>query len=255
MDEFNKIFKSSVFGDEARCSDEQDEEINEFEEIGRKRKKKFDPYEANGGTVLAIAGADFAVVACDTRLSSGYNVTSQDQTKLFRMTKESMVASTGCWCDTLALTSLLEMRIQMYEQEHNKTMATDSLAQMISIVMYNRRFFPYFTSSILAGLDRKGKGIVYYFDPVGHYERCRYRALGTSYALLQPCLDELLGWENLLPSKPVPVFNVSKQSAIEIAQKCLEIASDRDLFSGDKGEIQCITKDGVTSTTILLRGD
>jgi len=35
------------------------------------RELRFSPYDFNGGTVAAVAGPDYAVVASDTRLSSG----------------------------------------------------------------------------------------------------------------------------------------------------------------------------------------
>lgn len=78
---------------------------------------------------------------------------------------------------------------QMYVHEHNKTMPTQAVAQMLSIVMYNKRFFPYYVSNILAGLDSEGKGAVYSYDPVGHYARSDFRASGNSGSLLQSLLD------------------------------------------------------------------
>lgn len=77
----------------------------------------------------------------------------------------------------------------MYIHEHNKTMPTQAVAQMLSIVMYNKRFFPYYVSNVLAGLDAEGKGAVYSYDPIGHFARSDFRAVGNSGSLLQSLLD------------------------------------------------------------------
>lgn len=73
-------------------------------------------------------------------------------------------------------------------QEHNKPMSTPAAAQMMSVLMYNKRFFPYYVNNILAGLDEEGRGAVYSYDPVGHYSRSDYRATGNSRNLLQVTL-------------------------------------------------------------------
>lgn len=77
----------------------------------------------------------------------------------------------------------------MYLHEHNKPMSTPAAAQMLSIVMYNRRFFPYYVSNILAGLDNEGKGVVYSYDPIGNMECSMFKATGNSGHLLQSLLD------------------------------------------------------------------
>ena len=77
----------------------------------------------------------------------------------------------------------------MYKHEHHKTMSTPATAQMLSTMLYHKRFFPYYISNILAGLDENGKGCVYSYDPVGHCEKDTFKAGGSSGALLQPLLD------------------------------------------------------------------
>lgn len=86
----------------------------------------------------------------------------------------------------------------MYLHEHNKVMSTTSLAKMISIMMYGKRFFPYYTSTIIAGLDPEGKGCVYSYDPIGHTERASFRAGGSSGALLQALLDNQVSTHMIL---------------------------------------------------------
>ena len=78
----------------------------------------------------------------------------------------------------------------MYSLTHGgDLMTTKAYAQMIATMLYGKRFFPYYISNILAGLDESGRGVIYSYDPVGHMEKCTYRAGGSSVSLLQPLLD------------------------------------------------------------------
>lgn len=205
-------------------------------------------------SIVAIAGDDYVVIAADTRLSSGYSIDTRKQNKLFQLSQKTVLGSTGCWCDTLALTSLVRARMQMYEHTHLKTMSTDAIAQMLSIIMYNKRFFPYYVSNVLAGLDNEGKGVVYSYDPIGHCERTTYRAGGSAGALLQPVLDNQIGFKNMqLEGGEVP--KVSKERAIAIATDTFISAAERDIYTGDAVMINVITKDGVEIKEVQLRKD
>jgi len=60
---------------------------------------------------------------------------------------------------------------------------------MISIMMYGRRFFPYYTNTVITGLDTDGKGCVFSFDPVGSMTQQLYACEGSAMPLILPILD------------------------------------------------------------------
>lgn len=52
---------------------------------GQPIQRHFDPYSQNGGTILAVAGADFSVIAGDTRQTDGFNIQTRYAPKVFRL--------------------------------------------------------------------------------------------------------------------------------------------------------------------------
>lgn len=107
------------------------------------------------------------------------------------------------------MAQLLLLCLQWYAHAHEKKLSCPATAQMVSIMLYQKRFFPYYVFTILGGLDTEGmmnwdgsiasltcacfrqlgKGVVYSFDPVGSYERQYCRAGGSAASLIQPFLD------------------------------------------------------------------
>eukprot|EP01137_Pigoraptor_chileana_P011185 Opistho-2@61661 len=210
------------------------------------------PYASNGGTILGIAGPDFAVLASDTRLSEGFEIMSRDTPKAFKLSNKTVLGCCGFHGDVITLTKVLAMRLQNYEHAHDKTMSTTAIAQMLSNTLYYKRFFPYYTYNILAGVDEEGRGAVYSYDPVGSHERETYRAGGSAAALLQPLLDNQLGYKNQVNVAKEPL---SVDRAVRLARDVFVAAAERDIYTGDGVEIQVVTKDGVQVHRFPLRRD
>lgn len=131
-------------------------------------------------------------------------------------------------------------------------MSTQAVAQLVSNMLYSKRFFPYYISNIVAGLDENGAGAVYNYDPVGSFDRYDYAAEGSSAALIQPFLDSQIGQKN---QENPPKIDFTVELVKRIVKDSFISAAERDIYVGDSALIQVITKDGVQEEIFPLRKD
>merc|ERR1712150_274611 len=150
------------------------------------------------------------------------------------------------------LTKVIDARLKMYEHEHSKKMSSGAIAAMLSTMLYYRRFFPYYVYNIIGGIDEEGKGCVYSFDPVGSYEREVFRAGGSASSLLQPLLDNQIGFKN---QEGVTATPLDKDTTIGLVKDIFTSAAERDIYTGDAVDIQVITKSGIENHRFPLRRD
>ncbi|XP_075059465.1 proteasome subunit beta type-1 [Mixophyes fleayi] len=215
-------------------------------------QQRFNPYTFNGGTVLALAGEDFALVASDSRLSEGYSIHSRDTPKCYKLTEKTVIGCSGFHGDCLTLTKIIDARLKMYKHSNNKTMTSGAIAAMLSTILYSRRFFPYYVYNIIGGLDEEGKGAVYSFDPVGSYQRDAYKAGGSASAMLQPLLDNQIGYKNMQNVEQLPL---TLEKALQLVKDVFISAAERDVYTGDALKICIVAKDGIKEESISLRKD
>ncbi|KAJ1825443.1 Proteasome subunit beta type-6 [Coemansia sp. RSA 2599] len=204
---------------------------------------RWEPYVDNGGTSVAIAGADYVIVASDTRQSNGYNINSRYDPKAYKLSNNVVLATSGYAADAKRLVEVLEQNSQMYYHKHEKAMSTKATAQMLSNTLYGKRFFPYYVFPILAGLDVDGKGAVYCYDSVGSSERVVYQAVGSAAALVQPFFDSVVGFKNRRDADTSRLLD--REQALKIVIDAFTGATERDIHTGDWLDIYIVDRNGV----------
>ena len=93
---------------------------------------------------------------------------------------------------------------------------------------------------------------MYHFDVVGSFQRERYRADGTAQELIQPLLDNQVGLKNQAAPDTTPI---SLDRAVKLVRDAFNVATERDIYTGDAVEVHIITRDGVRVEQFPLRKD
>ncbi|CAE6459190.1 hypothetical protein ACGC1H_005759 [Rhizoctonia solani] len=204
-------------------------------------ERSFNPYTENGGTILAIAGQDFAVIAGDTRQTEGFSIQTRYAPKVFRLTDKAVLAVNGFAADGNMFVKKVKQRLEWYRHAHAKDMPIKAIARLIQTMLYAQRFFPYYVYNILSGIEEDGTGAVYSFDPVGSYEREACRAAGAAQSLVQPFLDNQIYFKNQQGTHPayLPLPHV-----LGLVTDSFTGATERHIEVGDGLEIYVILAPG-----------
>ena len=148
---------------------------------------------------------------------------------------------------------VLKAKMEVYDFKMERMPSTESLAHLISKTLYGRRFFPYYTFNLVAGLDKDGKGVVYGYDAIGSYGSDKALAQGSGAHMILPFLDaEVSGYNNPKHSQKPPL---SIDRAIDTVELAFKSAAERDIATGDKLEILVVTAEGVRKEWRQLRRD
>ena len=111
----------------------------------------------------------------------------------------------------------------------------NTIAKMMSNMMYERRYFPLLTQVIVGGMT--DKPVIYTLDPLGSVLPDDYAAVGTGAEMALGVLD--------------PQFkeNMNEKDAVDLAVKAVRSATMRDSFSGDGIDVLVVNKDGINEFT------
>jgi 20S proteasome subunit beta 3 len=130
----------------------------------------------------------------------------------------------------------------MYRLREERAIEPETMANLVSSSLYERRFSPYFVSPVIAGInERTGKPFICGFDSIGCIDFAKdFIVSGTASDQMFGTCESL--WEPDL--EPEDLFETCSQALLN--------AVDRDALSGWGAHVYIITKDKVIKR--LLKG-
>ena len=181
-----------------------------------------------GATAVGIAFDEGVVFASERRIAYGNFLVSKNTKKTFQITPRVGAACAGLVADMQILSLQISALAKIRKMELKRDVPPNSIAKMMSNMMYERRFFPLLTQVIVGGIV--DKPVIFTLDPLGSVLPDDYAAVGTGAEMALGVLD--------------PQFkeNMTEQEAIDLATKAVRSATLRDSFSGDGIDILVINK-------------
>ncbi len=123
-------------------------------------------------------------------------------------------------------------------------MKPSTFSNLLSNVLYERRFGPYFAAPVVAGLEPDGTPFLSGMDTIGAVETAKdFMITGTSPESLYGMCESM--W------RP----DMDPEELFETVAQCLTSGFDRDALAGWGAVVHVITKDKVISRTIKTRMD
>jgi len=188
-----------------------------------------------GATAVGITFNEGVVFASERRIAYGNFVVSKTTKKTFVITSHVGAACAGLVADMQILSLQIAALAKIRRMEIKRDVPPNTVAKMMSNMMYERRFFPLLTQVIVGGLV--DKPTIYTLDPLGSVLPDDYAAVGTGAEMALGVLD------------PQYKKDLTEAQAVDLAVKSVRAAIMRDSASGDNIDVLVINKDGAKETT------
>jgi len=168
-----------------------------------------------GTTILGIVCKEGVVIATETRATMGTLIAHKETKKLYKIDGHLALATAGLVGDLQVLARYLNAEANLYRLKRDSKMPVESAATLMSNIMNQRKFMPYYVQLILGGAIPD-----------------KYTAGGSGSPYVFGVLEDLFK------------DDLSVDEGVDIAIRAVKAAKSRDSASGGMTNIAIISKDG-----------
>jgi proteasome beta subunit len=191
-----------------------------------------------GATVVGLTFKDGVILGAEKRISYGTYVVSKSGRKVFKISDRVGAACAGMVADMQTLVREMQSLVKIRELEQRRPMPPNSVAKLMSVLLFERRYFPLITQVIIGGIDEKPS--IYVLDPLGSLIPDDYSSVGSGAEIAIGIIES--GYSR----------DMDEKSAKELVIRSIKSAVQRDAASGDGVDLLIMTKDGSKEESITF---
>jgi proteasome beta subunit len=184
-----------------------------------------------GTTTLGMVCKEGVVIATEQRATMGTLIAHKATKKLYKIDEHLALATAGLVGDLQVLARYLNAEANLYRLKRTVRMPVKSAATLMSNIMNQRKFAPYYVQLILGGYDETG-GYVYSLDAAGGAIPDKYTAGGSGSPYVFGVLED--NYKD----------DITADEGIDLAVRAITAAKNRDSASGGMISVAVITKEG-----------
>jgi proteasome beta subunit len=185
-----------------------------------------------GATTIGVVCKDGVILASEKRVTYGYFVMSKGGKKVFKITDKIGAACAGLVGDMQILTREVEAQANLFSMDVGRKISVRATAKLMANILFNRRYAPLITQTIVGGLDEEGPSL-YVLDVLGSLIPDKYAVVGSGTEIAIGVLEE--GYKE----------GITIEEAKPLVIRAIKSAISRDAMSGDGIDFLIITEEGI----------
>ncbi len=191
-----------------------------------------------GATAVGITYKDGVVLGAERRITLGSFVRSKSGRKVFKVTETVGAVCAGMVADMQNLVREVSVYSKLKELESRKALKPNSVAKLMSTLMFQNRYAPLLTQVILGGVG--AKPVVYILDPLGSVISDVYATVGTGEETAIGVVEA--GYNPAM----------SQKDARDLLVAAIKAAIARDAMSGNGIDILTVDRAGIKEESVDL---
>jgi proteasome beta subunit len=184
-----------------------------------------------GTTTLGLVFKDGVIAAAEHRATMGTLIAHKTAQKIYQIDDHLLLTTAGLVGDAQLLARYLRIETELYKLEKEEKIPVKGAATLMSNILNQRKFYPYFVQLIIAGVDNNGSH-VFSIDAAGGAIEDIYTTTGSGSPYVFGVLEDNY------------TKDMIEADAINLAIRAMNAAIKRDAASGNGIDVVVITNKG-----------